>query len=246
MHALGWKNAAPKGTNLQRLWGGALEVQRPALPLPHQLVPAGLQWPSKESQLRAVKELLAGLPPSVTILYADGSKTRGSEPAGWALSAWRNGRETEALSGKLGRAEVFDAEVVALAVALRLAKAEREALALSDSQAAISAAAKGFSPSSQPAVRRAFDGLRQPGVKLEWYPAHAGVQGNERADQLAKLATASETEPRGLPTYAYAKAAAKRRHEKRVQEWWTASRPRRYGSSPSRGQGWSTNPTSVR
>ena len=72
---------------------------------------------------------------------------------------------------------------------------------------------KGFSPFSQPAVERAFNSLRRLSTRLLWYPAYAGVKGNERADQLAKLATAPEVEPRGLPTYAYAKAAAKKRHK---------------------------------
>ena len=120
------------------------------------------------------------------------------------MSAWRNGVETEAYSGKLGHAEVFDAELVALAVALNVAKAEKKALVLSDSQAAVSAASKGFPPSSQPAARMAFGALQHAGVRLEWCPAHAGVQGNERADQLAKAATAPEVEPRGAPTHAYA------------------------------------------
>jgi len=138
--------------------------------------------------------------------------------------------EVEAVSGKLGRAEVFDAEVVALAVALDVAAAERRALVLSDSQAAVCPVSKGFSPSCQPAAERAFNGLRHPGVKLDWCPAHAGVKGNERADQLAKLATGPEVEPRGLPTHAYAKAAARKRHEQRVREWWEKSKPARYGT----------------
>lgn len=125
--------------------------------------------------------------------------------------------ETEAYSEKLGRAEVFDVEVVALAVALSVVKVEREALVLSDSQAAVNTASKGFSPTSQPVVRRAFEALQSPGVGVEWCPAYVGVWGNERADQLAKLATAPEVEPRGSPTYAYAKVAAKRRYEQRVQ-----------------------------
>ena len=146
------------------------------------------------------------------------------------MSVWRNGTEVEAHSGKLSQAEVFDAEMVALAVALEVAAAEGKALVLSDSQAAISAASKGFSPSSQPAVDRAFRALQRPSVKLDWCPAHAGVKGNERADQLAKLATGPGVEPRGLPTHAYAKAAAKQRHEQRVREWWEKSRPARYGA----------------
>lgn len=81
-------------------------------------------------------------------MYTDGSKVKGREEAGWAVFVWKNGREIEAFSGKLGQAEVFDAEVVALAVALDLAAAEERALVLSNSQAVVNAVSKGFSPSS--------------------------------------------------------------------------------------------------
>ena len=133
------KNAAPRGTNLQELWKGALKTQRRSLPAPDRLLPAGLSWPSKEEQLRVVERLQAEVPLGTAVLYTDGSKARGREEAGWAVSVWKNGTEVEAVSGKLGRAEVFDAEVVALAVALDVAAAERRALVLSDSQAAVSA-----------------------------------------------------------------------------------------------------------
>ena len=93
----------------------------------------------------------------------------------------------------------------------------------------VSAVSKGFSPSCQPAVERAYRSLQLPGVKLDWCPAHAGIKGNERADQLAKLATGPGAEPRGLPTHAYAKAAARKRHEQRVREWWDKAKPARYG-----------------
>jgi len=77
-------------------------------------------------------------------------------------------------------------------------------------------------------VERAYNNLQYLNVKLNWCPAHAGVKGNERADRLAKLATAPGVEPRGLPTYAYAKAAAKKRYKQRVWEWWNECRPKRY------------------
>ena len=37
------------------------------------------------------------------------------------MSAWQKGKEVVSVSGKLRKAKVFDAKVVALAVALRLA-----------------------------------------------------------------------------------------------------------------------------
>jgi len=66
------------------------------------------------------------------ILYINEFKIKGYEEAGWAVSVWKDSAEVEAISGKLGRAEVFDAEVVAL-VALDVAVAEKRALILSDS-----------------------------------------------------------------------------------------------------------------
>ena len=46
---------------------------------------------------------------------------------------WKNGTEVKAFSGKLGRTKVFDAEVIALAVALGVVGGKRQALVLSNS-----------------------------------------------------------------------------------------------------------------
>ena len=48
------------------------------------------------------------------------------------VSVWKDGRKVKALSGKLGYAEVFDAEVVALAVGLDVAATKERTLIFSD------------------------------------------------------------------------------------------------------------------
>jgi len=216
----------PAKTNLTRLWEGAPRPQRRVLPAPEFLLPTSLKWPAKELQVAAVKEK-ASSSQYAMVYYTDGSKSERYD-AGWAVSAWQKGKEVASVSGKLRKAEVFDAEVVALAVALSLAGPR--SLVLSDSQAAIRAVHKGDSPSSQLVVRRAHEALRKGLAQVDWCPAHKEVPGNERADKLAKAATGPEVEPRGQLTYAHAKAELRRAHELRTTAWWVKARPARYES----------------
>ena len=85
------------------------------------------------------------------------------------------------------------------------------------------ATAAGNCPGALPVPR-----LRQARANPQYGLRKAAVQGNE--GQLAKAATAPGTEPRGLATYAYAKASAGKRHAQRTQDWWEESRPKRYAS----------------
>ena len=116
-------------TNLTRLWERALKTQRRVLPTPEASLPTSLDWPAKELQMAAVAEKVSSGRYAV-VYYTDGSKKNRRE-VGWAVSAWCGGKEVAAVSGKLRQAEVFDAEVVALAVALRIAGPR--SLVLSDS-----------------------------------------------------------------------------------------------------------------
>jgi len=68
----------------------------------------------------------------MVVLYIDGFKVKGYKEAGWVVLVWKDGTEVEAFNGKLGRVKVFDAEVVALVVALDVAVVKRRALVLSD------------------------------------------------------------------------------------------------------------------
>jgi len=80
-----------------------------------------------------VKKLEAEASLRTVLLYIDGFKVKGRKEAGWVVSVWKDGRKVEAFSGKLGYVEVFDAEVVALAVGLNVAAAEERALVFTDS-----------------------------------------------------------------------------------------------------------------
>lgn len=82
------------------------------------------------------------------VYYTDGSKAD-ANCAAWGVSVWAGQKEVEAYNGKVSGAEVFDAELFALSVALVIAGQKPRALVLSDSQAAIQAVVKGNSTSSQ-------------------------------------------------------------------------------------------------
>lgn len=71
----------------------------------------------------------------------------------------------------------------------------RPSVILSDSQAAVLAALKGNTKSSQlqaRIVRVALDNVKAKSLVIDWYPAYIGVYGNERANKLAKKATGKE------------------------------------------------------
>ena len=95
-------------------------------------------------------------------------------------------------------ASVLGAELVAMAEAAEYAWrhiTDTRLVIMSDSQHALEAIAQGYGQGSKQAqvarITRSLQKLDDKGVhtNFRWVPAHAGVEGNERADQAAKAAT---------------------------------------------------------
>ncbi|KAL0852476.1 hypothetical protein ABMA28_000643 [Loxostege sticticalis] len=126
-------------------------------------------------------------------VFTDGSKIQGK--VGAALSIWRDGVETTVKKLKLEKyCTVFQAELLALARATRIIKETRSGGVFnifSDSRSSLEAISR--CDSLHPLVVETRKNILEATnkgitINLFWIKAHAGMQGNERADELAKAA----------------------------------------------------------
>lgn len=135
---------------------------------------------------------LAGYP----TLYTDAAS--GERLIGYAIVLVR-GQEVRVVQkesiGWSSTASVLGAELVAIAEAIDYAWrhiTDTLLVVMSDSQHALRAIAQGYGHGSKQAqvarITRSLQRLDEKGVhtNFRWVPAHAGVEGNERADQAAK------------------------------------------------------------
>ncbi|XP_075979228.1 uncharacterized protein LOC142978606 [Anticarsia gemmatalis] len=127
-------------------------------------------------------------------IFTDGSKIEGK--VGAALSIWRGEAETKTLKLKLALptyCTVYQAELLALCEAAKEANKRKEATfaVYSDSMAALQtvvnpAALHPLAVETRDAIKNC--NTQNKSVSLFWVKAHAGLEGNERADILAKEA----------------------------------------------------------
>lgn len=186
--------------------------------------PGTIRVLSTEKALKEATEERLG-----TTLWSDGSRQDdGRTGAGVALQV-RPGALWECLEVPMGTGyEVFDAELVGVAAALEWALdrgLEGPIYVLLDAQAAINRLQSTEpGPGQALAIRahKAVSRLASSGrpVVIQWVPGHAGVEGNEQADQAAKRASTRPAGPdfEGL-SLAYVRRACTEARRKAVEEW---------------------------
>ncbi|GBP96467.1 Putative 115 kDa protein in type-1 retrotransposable element R1DM [Eumeta japonica] len=162
------------------------ELERPVYfgDLPHPAHVPEIGYESVEDLDPQTVDRLAVVGPRI---FTDGSRIEGK--VGAALTEWRDGRETWYSTLRLDPfCTVFQAEMVALQRAIRRVKNGKDGLVniFSDSRSSLEVLAgpKTYHPLAHEA-RRDISEIVAEGRAVR---AHAGIAGNERADELARRA----------------------------------------------------------
>jgi ribonuclease HI len=190
-------------------------------------------------------------------VYSDGSQVK--EPAraagaGWYLCRGPDRRDHSRGRQPLPRAEVYDAEAVGALRGLEAALASRHSRTAnnvyvcldnlevcrslgSQTRTTSQGTFTAFAEAAQKWPERAREPSTRPGrVVIRWVPGHAGVPGNEAADEEAGIAAAEaaaavqagEVGPGELATLAYTKRCLKERVTRACQAFWAEQAPQTY------------------
>ena len=186
---------------------------------------------ARDNHLNLIKDYKSD--PNSLYLYADGSKVKrsGFYRVGAGAVAYLLGNEIDSAKlGLGGHAEVYDAEMAALAKAASLASNLindfpniTQLTFFSDNASAIKSivepkpsSAQLFALSFLNHIRTLLDSHPTLSVTVAWCPSHCGVPGNERADFLAKEATTLSCQ---IP-FGTSRSNAKRRSKSHTTKLW--------------------------
>ncbi|KID83219.1 reverse transcriptase [Metarhizium guizhouense ARSEF 977] len=194
-----------------------------------------LQTASKEESAKDFDRWLQTIPPLSLIVYSDGSLSS-SGAAGYGYVVHQSGRSVCQGAGRLGPAEVFDAEakgaLEGLKAALRLTQSATQRIVVCLDNIAAAKCLRGKPSDSSQRVFLTFQALAKTHRKTEvrWIPGHTKIPGNEQADILAKTGCAEPEPADAVPTLAFLRKTARQRSKIAVQAWWDASAPDKYQS----------------
>ncbi|KJZ68930.1 hypothetical protein HIM_11673 [Hirsutella minnesotensis 3608] len=197
--------------------------------------PQPLQTASKEDSAKDFLDWLQFIPPSTLIVYSDGSLSP-TGAAGYGFTVHQNGHSTRQGAGRLGPAEVFDAEakgaLEGLKAALRLPQSATQRIVVCLDNIAAAKCLRGKPSDSSQRVFLTFQALAKTHrkTKVRWIPGHTKIPGNEQADILAKTGCAQPEPADAVPTLAFLRKTARQRSRIAVQAWWDASALDKYQS----------------
>ena len=192
-----------------------------------------LQSASKEESADMFRRWIETLPPLTLVVYSDGSKSAEGD-VGYGFVVHQNGETALSGSGRLGPAEVFDAEAMGALEGLRAALSHPDApkteiVVCLDNIAAATCLRGNPSDSSQDVFLK-FQLLADAhgATEIRWVPGHTDVLGNEQADELAKAGTAMPEPLNATPTLAYLRRIAKQRPKDAFAKWWATAATDKY------------------
>ncbi|KAM4056210.1 RNase H domain-containing protein [Hirsutella rhossiliensis] len=150
---------------------------------------APLQSASKNETAKKFRDWLQALSPRTLVVYSDGSRSTEGH-AGYGYVVHRDGSTVLRDKGRLGPAEIFDAEakgaLEGLKAAVSLPETDRIFVCLDN--LATATCLRGTPSDSSQEVFLEFQSLARKygAVEVHWIPGHADIPGNEEADALAK------------------------------------------------------------
>ncbi|RKK82415.1 hypothetical protein BFJ68_g17539 [Fusarium oxysporum] len=199
----------------------------------HQELLPPLQMASKDKSADAFSHWVESLDPLTLVVYSDGSLSS-EGAASYGFTIHQDKVPIFDGSGRLGPAEVFDAEATGalegLKAALNLRELAAQNIYICLDNLAAAMCLRGTPSDSSQDVFLEFQALATShgAIQVRWVPGHSDIPGNEQADKLAKAAS-SLPEPEGArPTLAYLRKIARQKPKEAFEAWWSASAPEQY------------------